>query len=209
MNKSISIISKVGATICTAIVVVRYIGRWQYQHIFGVTAENFTQISGCANFYVLLFWVVYEPSRWIQQRKSIKSCANLGKSTTETPAIFRNAFGEESMSRTHRDRKGRDRWRAKLRACSSFSSTSRGLIVHKGFALAGQTVNSAYHCDVLWQLRENVRTLRLRSLAAKELTLVSRQRTASHFLSHQGIFYQNNMTVVPTHPTFLCFHEWG
>jgi hypothetical protein len=25
----------------------------------------------------------------------------------------------------------------------------------------------------------------------------------SHFLFHQGIFYQNNMTLVPTHPTCL------
>jgi hypothetical protein len=30
-------------------------------------------------------------------------------------------------------------------------------IVHKEFVLAGQTVNSEYYCDVLWQLNENVR----------------------------------------------------
>jgi hypothetical protein len=34
-------------------------------------------------------------------------------------------------------------------------------IVHKEFALAGQTVNSAYYCDILWQQRESVRRLRL------------------------------------------------
>jgi hypothetical protein len=33
-------------------------------------------------------------------------------------------------------------------------------IVQKEFVLAGQTVNSAYYCDVLQQLHENVRTLR-------------------------------------------------
>jgi hypothetical protein len=33
-------------------------------------------------------------------------------------------------------------------------------IVHKEFVLAGQTVNSTYYCDVLWQLHENVRRLR-------------------------------------------------
>jgi hypothetical protein len=34
-------------------------------------------------------------------------------------------------------------------------------------------------------------------LAAKELAVASRQRTVSNFLFHQGIFYQNNMTVFP------------
>jgi hypothetical protein len=29
-------------------------------------------------------------------------------------------------------------------------------IVHKEFILAGQTVNSACYCDILWQLHENV-----------------------------------------------------
>jgi hypothetical protein len=33
-------------------------------------------------------------------------------------------------------------------------------IVHKEFVMAGQTVNSAYYCDVLQRLRENVRRLR-------------------------------------------------
>jgi hypothetical protein len=28
--------------------------------------------------------------------------------------------------------------------------TCRGLIVHKEFILAGQMLNSAYYCDVLW-----------------------------------------------------------
>jgi hypothetical protein len=33
-------------------------------------------------------------------------------------------------------------------------------IVHKEFVLAEQTVNSAYYCDILRRLRENVRRLR-------------------------------------------------
>jgi hypothetical protein len=32
-------------------------------------------------------------------------------------------------------------------------------IVQKKFFLAGQTVNSAYYCDILWWLQENMRTL--------------------------------------------------
>jgi hypothetical protein len=33
-------------------------------------------------------------------------------------------------------------------------------IVHKEFVLAGQTVNFAYYCDVLRQLRKNARRVR-------------------------------------------------
>jgi hypothetical protein len=29
-------------------------------------------------------------------------------------------------------------------------------IVHKGFILAGQTVNSTHYCDILWQLHGNM-----------------------------------------------------
>jgi hypothetical protein len=33
-------------------------------------------------------------------------------------------------------------------------------IVHKEFVLTGQTANSKYCCDIIWQLHENVRRLR-------------------------------------------------
>jgi hypothetical protein len=33
-------------------------------------------------------------------------------------------------------------------------------IAKKEFVLAGQTANSAYCCDILWQMSENVRRLR-------------------------------------------------
>jgi hypothetical protein len=76
-------------------------------------------------------------------------------------------------------------------------------IVHKEFVLADQTVNSAYCCDVLRGLCENVRRLRPEFWLQK-LTVTSRHHTVSYFLFHRGIFFtKNNMTVVPTHPTFL------
>jgi hypothetical protein len=74
-------------------------------------------------------------------------------------------------------------------------------IVHKEFALAGQTVSSAYYCDVQGRQRENVRRLR------PELGW---QRTGCCIktTSHTSIFTiafltKTNITVVPTHHTFL------
>jgi hypothetical protein len=40
-------------------------------------------------------------------------------------------------------------------------------------------------------------------LATKELAVTSQQRTVSHFLLYQGIFYHKNITVVRTHATSL------
>jgi hypothetical protein len=47
-----------------------------------------------------------------EQRVCIKFCANLGKTVTETLAMIRRAFGEESMGRTQVFE-----WHARFRAC--------------------------------------------------------------------------------------------
>jgi hypothetical protein len=166
-------------------------------------------------FYFLLLESCICPdaiSRWIRQRNSIKFCAILWKIVTDTLSIIRQAFGDESMSRTqkvetHRDRKRRDRWRAISRECSSFSFTSKG-VVHKELVLAAQTLNSAYYCDVLRQLLENVQRLRLELLVTKDLAVASQQRTVSQFLFHKWIFDQTKLLSSPTHPTSLCFPDW-
>jgi hypothetical protein len=80
-------------------------------------------------------------------------------------------------------------------------------IVHKEIVLIGQTVNSAYYCDILWRLHENVQRL-LPEFWQKTngCCITTTHRLTLPFC--QGIFDQNNITVVPTHPThltFLCF----
>jgi hypothetical protein len=57
---------------------------------------------------------------------------------------------------------------------------------HKEFVLAGQTVNSAYYCEVLRRLRANVRRLRP-ELWRQKNWLLHHDNSVSHFLSHQGI----------------------
>jgi hypothetical protein len=147
------------------------------------------QLSGRVDFYVLLFGVVYATSRWSRQRNSIKLCANLGKSAMETPAMIRQAFREESMRRTrkvqtHRDRKRRDRWRAKSRACSSFSFISRRSVTN-GTSVPQTAV--MFHGDCM-KLCEHFAPNFENS---RELAVAPRQRTVSHFPFHQEIFDRN------------------
>jgi hypothetical protein len=66
------------------------------------------------------------------------------------------------------------RWRAKSRALLIIFFDIKG-IAHKEFALTVQTVNSAYYCEVLRQMHENVQKHRL--MATKELAVASLQHT--------------------------------
>jgi hypothetical protein len=84
---------------------------------------------------------------------SIKCCANLGKSVMETLAIIRQAFEgrnhEPYMVSTNSPRpKKVTQVKSKVKSILIIFSHIKG-IIHKKFVLAGQTVNSAYYCDVL------------------------------------------------------------
>jgi hypothetical protein len=125
--------------------------------------------------------------------------------------MIRQVFGEESVSRTRIlqifcGRKKARQMKSKVNSMLIIFFAIKG-IVRKEFFLAGQTVNSAYYCDVLRWMRENMRRLRPELWWKKKgLAVASRQPTVSNFLSHQRIFYQNNMTVAPqpsNHPTIL------
>jgi hypothetical protein len=73
-------------------------------------------------------------------------------------------------------------------------------IVNKEFALAGQTVNSAYYCEV-----KCAKTLP-RTLVTKGLAVAS-QRTVSHFLLHQGISSQKQHDCYPPLTYFSLFPQ--
>jgi hypothetical protein len=73
-------------------------------------------------------------------------------------------------------------------------------IVHKEFVLEGQTVNSAYYCDILRRLRENVRTLRPELWRQKNWPLHHDNASSYTSFFTWEFFTKNNMTVVPHLP---------
>jgi hypothetical protein len=79
---------------------------------------------------------------------------------------------------------------------------------HKELILAGQTVNSAYYCDVLRRLRENVRKLRPNLWRRKNWLLHYDNVPCHTSIFTRNIFTRSNMTVVPHPPTFLCLPDW-
>jgi transposase len=78
-------------------------------------------------------------------------------------------------------------------------------IVHKEFVLAGQAVNSAYLCDFLRQLRENMRRLRP-ELWRQNNWLFQHDNAPYHTSFFTKEFWtKNNMTIVLQPSYFSSF----
>jgi hypothetical protein len=75
-------------------------------------------------------------------------------------------------------------------------------IVHKEFALAGQTVNSVYYSDVLRRLCKNVRRLRSEPWRQKNWLLHHDNAPSNTSFFTKELFTKNNMAVV-SHPSYF------
>jgi hypothetical protein len=70
-------------------------------------------------------------------------------------------------------------------------------IVHKEFILAGQTIISAYYCDILQQLLDSVLRLCLELWRQKNWLLHHDNTPSNTSFSTREFFTKNNMTVIP------------
>jgi hypothetical protein len=80
-------------------------------------------------------------------------------------------------------------------------------IVNKEFVLSGQTANFAYYRDVLRRLRKNVRRLRPEIWRQKNWLFHHDSEPSHSSYASRKFLTKNNMTVISTHPTFLCFPD--
>jgi hypothetical protein len=122
--------------------------------------------------------------------------------------MIRQAFREESKSLTrkvqiHRYRKRRYMWRAKSRACSSFSLTWRGLFTNNSVWQAKESIphTTVNFCGDCFKMCQDF------SPNFGDKTTFCCITTTHHLTLpfHQGIFYQNRMTVVPHPSNFSLF----
>jgi hypothetical protein len=125
----------------------------------------------CADFYVFLFGVVYlawcdfevDPTESVHQM-----LCKISDKVRRRPWQWLDKCPKKKAWAVHgawmacsvqgRPRKTRQ-VKSKVKSTLILFFDIKG-IVHKEFVLADQTVNSAYYCDVLRRLRENVKRLR-------------------------------------------------
>jgi hypothetical protein len=101
----------------------------------------------------------------------------------------------------------RDKWTPKPRACSSLSFTSRGMFTNNSFWQARQRIPNTtvtFYSNFV----KNMRRLLPETLETKELTAASQYTFPKLPPSHRNFLVKNNITVAPTHSTFLCFPDW-
>jgi hypothetical protein len=120
--------------------------------------------------------------------------------------LGKKAWAIHRKSKLTDSEKGRDRWKGKCLLIIFFDIKG---IVHKEFVLTGQTVNSAYYCDILWWLHENVQILNPNF--GDKITgccIMTTQHLTFNFPSRYFFLPKATRLSSPTHPTFLCFPDW-
>jgi hypothetical protein len=155
-------------------------------------------------------------SGWIRRRVCIKFCVNLRRSATKTLTMIRQAFGEEIMCRKRMiewhslfraDRKWRDPWKSKSRACLIFFFISRGSFTK---IQSWQAKQSVLHTTVTFFTAAawNVRSLRPEIWRQMD-RLLHHDNAPSHtsFFTRE-FFTTKNMTVVPPPTLLFCFPDW-
>jgi hypothetical protein len=197
--------------ICTAVVIARCIGRWLYWHTFKVSVQIVTQLDGldCLRHFIWSRASGLMRFRDVSDTECASTfCENLvmvdGDPGNDYKSVREKNMNRTRKVQTHRERKSKDRWRAKWRACSSLFFDIKAS-VHKEFVLAGQTVNSAYYCDDFTVTAWKCAKTSPRTSATKLLAVASRQCTVSHSFFDRGFLTKYNMTVVRHPPYFSLF----
>jgi histone-lysine N-methyltransferase SETMAR len=98
-----------------------------------------------------------------QKQQSVNICEELCQTTSDDATILSKVItGDESWIYSYdpETKQQSSQWKMKNKV-KSMLIIFLGIkgIVHKKFIFAGQTLNSAYYCDVLWRLYKNVQRL--------------------------------------------------
>jgi hypothetical protein len=125
----------------------------------------------------------------------------------EAQTMIRRAFGEESMShtlkvQTHRPKERARQAKSKVKRLLIVFFDIKG-IVHKEFVLAAQTVSSAYYCDILGRLCENVLRL-FPELWRQKNWLLHHDNAPSHISFFTRELWIKNIMIVFHHPPYSC-----
>jgi hypothetical protein len=185
-------------------IVLKYVGSQCTKfHTAGWTCSCFTSIylESCIWNDVIL--------QWIRQTNSIKFCAKLGESAMETCQRLDKRTGIKSWaihweSKLTKTEKG-DKWRAKSRACPSFSLTSRGLFSKNSSWQAKHSIlhtTVTFYCDCV-KMCEDFPI----NFGDKRTDCCI---TATHYLTSlftRESLTKNHRTVNPTPTLLFCFSD--
>jgi hypothetical protein len=176
------------------------------------TSFHLSRVSGLMRFHPGFWQLIRSSSVFTSARSFVRSPPTMQPSCPGLSMVMRTGLTVMTLRQsnnppnikiqTHQDRKRRDRWRAKSRACSSFSLTSRGLFIKNS---SWQAEQSSPHTTVMFysdcvKMCEDFAL----NFGDKKLVVASWQHTVSHFLFHRGIFYQNQHDCHPP-PTLLAW----